>query len=78
MDVALDWQQARSKQKQTKPKTNIKNPTKPTEPTPKTDTKDILTQKNKQKKPAKSKNPHYSKELASAGWILCNGVPVYC
>ena len=42
---ALDWQQVRSKQKQTKPKTNIKNPTKPTEPTPKTDTKDILTPK---------------------------------
>ena len=33
--------------------------------------------KNKQKKPAKSTNPHYNKELARAGWILYNGVPVY-
>ena len=46
---ALDWQQVRSKQKQTKPKTNIKNPTKPRDPTPKTNAKDNSTQKNQQK-----------------------------
>ena len=69
MEVALDLQQARSKQKQTKPKTNIKNRINSKKPTPKTNTKDIPTQKNKQKKPETSTNPYYSKELTKAGYI---------